>query len=190
MKKSKKEDILSTARELFWKHGFRRVSVEEICESARVSKMTFYRFFPNKLELAKSVFNIVINEGLLTFQQIMNENTTPEEKIQKMLLAKYEGTSNISKEFMLDFYASKELGLNEYLKDKTTEIWQIIVSDFREAQQKGVFRKDFNPDFFMAISYKLTDLLNDPDLTKFYPNPQDMIMEVAAILMYGVAPKR
>ena len=51
---SKSLDILNTARQLFWKHGIRRVSVEEVCREAGVSKMTFYRSFPNKIELAKA----------------------------------------------------------------------------------------------------------------------------------------
>ncbi|WP_372931944.1 TetR/AcrR family transcriptional regulator, partial [Mariniphaga sediminis] len=56
-KKSKKYlEIMKTARELFWKHGFRRVTIQEICEKAGVSKMTFYKHFPNKIDLAKTVF--------------------------------------------------------------------------------------------------------------------------------------
>ena len=40
--KSKKQlELLKIARELFWKHGFKRVSIEEICQKASVSKMTF-----------------------------------------------------------------------------------------------------------------------------------------------------
>jgi AcrR family transcriptional regulator len=35
--------IASTAEKLFMKFGIRRVSVEEICREASVSKMTFYK---------------------------------------------------------------------------------------------------------------------------------------------------
>ena len=44
-------DIFKTAKDLFWKYGIKRVSIEEICKEAKVSKMTFYKFFPNKIEL-------------------------------------------------------------------------------------------------------------------------------------------
>jgi AcrR family transcriptional regulator len=47
----KYQDLLNTARELFFKHGTKRVTIEEICEKADVSKMTFYKFFRNKEDL-------------------------------------------------------------------------------------------------------------------------------------------
>jgi AcrR family transcriptional regulator len=67
-----KDAILASSRELFWKHGFRRVTVDEICEKTGISKMTFYRYFANKTELAKAVFSQAANEGYDQFRIIMN----------------------------------------------------------------------------------------------------------------------
>ncbi|MBN1927463.1 MAG: helix-turn-helix transcriptional regulator, partial [Prolixibacteraceae bacterium] len=47
--------ILQSAKKLFWKYGIRKVSIDEICREAGVSRMTFYRLFKNKIELAKVV---------------------------------------------------------------------------------------------------------------------------------------
>ena len=51
----KRKKILDTAHELFWKHGLKRVSIEEICAVAGVSKMTFYKHFANKTALVKYI---------------------------------------------------------------------------------------------------------------------------------------
>ncbi|MDH5400751.1 MAG: TetR/AcrR family transcriptional regulator, partial [Cyclobacteriaceae bacterium] len=51
----KYQAIFETAKELFWKYGIRRVTIEEICKEAGVSKMTFYKFFPNKVALANTI---------------------------------------------------------------------------------------------------------------------------------------
>ena len=67
--------IIQTSRELFWKYGFRRVTIDEICREAKTSKMTFYRFFPNKLELARTVFDMVADEGLRKFREILKEES-------------------------------------------------------------------------------------------------------------------
>src|SRR4030043_966501 len=128
--------LLKTAQDLFWKHGFRRVSVEEICRKAGVSKMTFYRFFPNKLELAKTVFDRVTEEGLEQFRNIMAENTTPSEKMKKLIQMKLEGTHDISKEFLVDFYSGSEQGLTSYIEEKTKTTWKMILFDFRQANKK------------------------------------------------------
>ena len=47
------QQLVTTAQELFMRHGIRRVTVEEICSEANISKMTFYKYFKNKIELTK-----------------------------------------------------------------------------------------------------------------------------------------
>lgn len=87
IKNKKQELILHTAKELFWKHGFKRVSVEEICKIAKVSKMTFYKFYPNKIELAKAVCDNVIEDSIAKFHEVLHKEITTEEKIKKILTA-------------------------------------------------------------------------------------------------------
>ena len=43
-----RERILSTARELFYKHGVQSVSVDQIAAAAGTNKMTLYRHFESK----------------------------------------------------------------------------------------------------------------------------------------------
>jgi AcrR family transcriptional regulator len=49
------QSTVNKAKELFWKYGIKKVSIEEICAEAPVSKMTFYKFFKNKNDLAEWV---------------------------------------------------------------------------------------------------------------------------------------
>ena len=46
-----RERIISTARDLFRKHGIRGVGVDAIAEAAGTNKMTLYRHFASKDEL-------------------------------------------------------------------------------------------------------------------------------------------
>jgi AcrR family transcriptional regulator len=62
---SKKEvAILKAGREFFWKYGFRKVTVDEICKAAGVSKMTFYRYFKDKATLAKTIFDNEVEKAI------------------------------------------------------------------------------------------------------------------------------
>lgn len=181
--------ILYSARELFWKHGFRRVTVEEICEKAGISKMTFYRYFTDKIELAKVIFDNEAREGYKKFKEIISdENILPEEKINRILLLKFEGTNDLSQEFLRDFYLVKGSGLAEHAEKITTEIWQSVISDFRLAQAKGIFRKDMNPEFFFLISQKVIEMFNDKKIVQLFSSTQEMLMEMAKLLLYGISP--
>jgi AcrR family transcriptional regulator len=183
----KYNDILKTARELFWKHGFRRVTIQEICEKAGVSKMTFYKHFPNKIELAKTVFSNEIEEGTEKFYQIMEEDISVQEKIKKMILLKVEGTNDISQEFMNDFYLGNEPELQNFVEEKTREAWNGLIKDWRKAQEKGIFRSDFKPEFLLQVSFKLVEILKDDKLAGLYDSTQDFILEFTRFIVYGIS---
>jgi AcrR family transcriptional regulator len=188
--KNKKYDtIIRAARELFWKHGFRRISTEEICRHAGVSKMTFYKYFPNKLELARVVFDKEAAKGAGMFREIMKAPIPPDERMKRILLMKMEGTNDISSEFLADFYNNPELGLKDHIEETTRKMWGEIVDDFRKAQENGVFRKDFKPELMWYLSMKMMEFINDENLMKFYSSPNEMIMELAGFFVYGIAPQ-
>jgi AcrR family transcriptional regulator len=187
---TKRDILITTGKELFMKHGFRRVSVEDICAKAGTSKMTFYRFFPNKTELAKTIFVTIAEDGYVKFKSILSSDSSPEEKIHKLLVMKMEGTDQVSQEFIVDFYTSKETGLKEFVTTTIEDYWRGVITDFRKAQQDGIFRDDFNPEFFFLISQKITTSLDDPAMIRLFPNPQAMVMELINIMMYGIVPRK
>ncbi len=111
--KSKKyHQILSTSKELFWKHGIKKVSIEEICKEANVSKMTFYKYFSNKTELALEMIKRMFDENMKIFDEMMQADIPFEEKMQKQVQMKLEGTNDISEEFVKDVYGDTESELN------------------------------------------------------------------------------
>ena len=55
----KVSQIMLAAKDLFWKFGIRKVSIEEICSKANVSKVTFYKYFENKIDLAIFILLVI-----------------------------------------------------------------------------------------------------------------------------------
>jgi len=150
--------------------------------------MTFYRFFPNKLELAKAVFDEQVDNGLAAFRNILESDTLPaEEKIRKMLVMKMDGTHEISREFLQDFYNNPELGLKDHIELKTRTVWLEIMEDFKKAQEKKIFRPDFRPELLFYMSQKFQDIVNDKAMLALYDNPQALIMDVANLIIFGIA---
>ncbi len=191
MKKNQDREakILNSARMLFWKYGFRRVSVDEICLEAGVSKMTFYRYFENKTALARAVFDIVVEEGYLKFRSVMEEDLPVREKIRRILLMKFEGTVDISAEFLNDFYTEKEPDLRKYVMERTREAWTVIIEDLKRARDAGLFRKDLNLEFFFLMSGKFTSAFEDEEIKALFSSPAEMIQEFARLMMYGIVPE-
>ncbi len=185
---SKKKDILEAARKLFWKYGFKRVTVEEICEEAVCSKMTFYKLFSNKLEVAKAVFDREVAKGRDEFRSVMESDLTPADKISRIFKMKHEGTNDISSEFLNDFYKNPNLGLREYIEQTSHDVWKEMISDLRKAQEKGIIRKEFRPELIWYLSQKMMDMINDQNLRKMYSNPQEMLLDLTGFFLYGMLP--
>jgi AcrR family transcriptional regulator len=95
----KYQDILTAAKDLFWKHGLRRLLIEEVCKEAGISKMTYFKFLSNKIELARTVFIYEIDKSILKFNTFLHSDLYSAEIIKQFILLKAEGLHDNSKEF-------------------------------------------------------------------------------------------
>ena len=102
----KLNQIVETAYNLFMKFGIRRVSVEEICKEAGVSKMTFYKHFKNKSELAKHIINQIISEAEIKYRDLMAQDIPYSEKVKQMIHIKRKMNGKNYSGFRLFFYLS------------------------------------------------------------------------------------
>jgi len=59
---NQRQRILEAAERLFINQGIDNVSLASIASKARISRVTLYEYFPNKLEIAWAVFQKIIEE--------------------------------------------------------------------------------------------------------------------------------
>ncbi|GAB1449984.1 hypothetical protein MASR2M47_00400 [Draconibacterium sp.] len=186
LKNKKYNSILKTAKTLFWKHGIRRVSIEEICKEASVSKMTFYKFFPNKTDLAKTILDNLIQTSIVKFKNIIASEVPFSQKLKEIFLLKVEGMDNISMEFINDIFTNPELGLKEYMEDQQQKSVKITVDFYKDAQQKGFIRPDVKIDFLLAFSNQIIEMMKNKSLMAQYARPQDFVVESMNVIFYGI----
>ena len=96
------QDTVTTAKTLFWKHGIKRVTIEEICKEASVSKMTFYKFFQNKEALAEYLLVNAMNEWLNQYRAIMKHKIPFASKIHQVIALEQTAGENMEEEFFND----------------------------------------------------------------------------------------
>ncbi len=177
-KKSKKIlQILEAARNLFLSHGIKRVTVEEICRKAEVSKMTFYKYFPNKEELFRHVWEGWINEGCEKLDEIDTLDIPLPDKIQMMFEWKSNFLSQINGSLVEDM-----IHLNLGYEKAISHFMKFIIN----AQNSGEIRPDIKPEFLMTVLDKLYELANDEKLRSRYPTLMEFNREVKDFFWYGV----
>jgi len=186
----KYQQICEAGKSLFWKFGIKKVSVEEISKTAKVSKVTFYKFFSNKVELAKTIFDNTINLALKQYEELINSDLSFQEKIDTMFRMKLEATENISREFITDIYENPQLGMIEFMEKQGRRSLELTISFIEDSKNKGFISSDISINFVMYFLNKMSEMVNDEALSSKYKNPQDMIMEILSFFFYGVGAKK
>ncbi len=185
----KLEQIIRTGKNLFWKYGIKRVTVEEICREAGVSKMTFYKHFRNKTELVKRILTRFGEESMAKYRNIMERDIPYEEKIKGLLELKRDQTREMSLEFYGDYLLHADPELSEYLVRTSGEIFRTFMADLAIAQKRGDIRQDIKPEFILYFLNRVTDMAHDEELLKLYDSPQELAVELFGFFLYGVMPR-
>ena len=189
--KSKKyAQLLKVGKTLFWKHGIRRVSVEEICEEAQVSKMTFYRLFKNKHALAKAVLEEESNLSNDRYREMMEKDAPYEDKIRELIQLKYEGTHEISQEFIRELLKVEDPELKEFMAKRQAEGMKLFIDGLLEAQKKGEVRAGVNSQFVLYFLAKIQEMVIDPYVLTVFKDEQEAIMEITKLFFYGIIERK
>ena len=175
----KQQQIIDTGEALFLRHGIKRVTVEEICGKAGVSKMTFYKYFRNKLDLAKHIRSLWIAEGCDKLDEIDALDVPFPEKMKAILDYKLEWTERMSAESISEF-------LQFYTELDHSKMMGRILAFFRHAEENGELRRGVRPEFLLAAREKIAELAQDEQLIAIYPSYADFVREVWDFFFYGI----
>ena len=186
----KRKQLIQTAKELFFKYGIKRVTVEEICQEANVSKMTFYKHFRNKNELVKIWITEMTDEAMEKYRSLMDSDLPFQEKVRQTIQMKMEGTDGMSQDFFSDYIPHAEPDLHDFLHQRMHEMMGLVIQDYAKAQNRGDIRQDIKIEFILWFLNKILDMMEDEALQQLYESPQDMIREMLNFFFYGIMPRK
>jgi AcrR family transcriptional regulator len=184
---TRKRQIIDSGKILFSKFGYRRVTIEEICRVAGVSKMTYYRFFENKIELVRFILTEMSEEGRQAYRDIMAMEVPFEEKVRRTIRMKEESAAKFSDELLRDVYEDREGELVTVIEKMTVDFLGEVMSDYRNAQEKGHVRKDLNLKIIPYFLNQINNMVKDPALLDIYQGNMKAIMkELTNLFFYGI----
>lgn len=183
------KQITETATELFYRYGVKRVTVEELCKTAKISKMTFYKYFANKIDLAEYIIFKILDEGQLEFVNIFNQSCSFADKIDQFIQMKLKYAKQFSKEFYRDF-----VNLSPTIHDKIIAYSQNNQAQFiqliKQAQKTGDVRKDISINFISFMLNNIFELREDEKLLSLYNNLEEMTQDMVTFYFYGIMGKK
>ena len=178
--------ILKAAKDCFWKYGINKVTVEEICAKAGVSKMTYYRSFANKKVVATLVLKDVISKSEQLYDEIMGKEIDFPQKIKEVILLEHEFSRGISQEFIHDVTNNEDEELQQLMVEANKKGQQKFIHHMKEAQKEGWIREDLHFPFLIHMMNDINIKLMDEKLIAMYDSIEDLIMELVNFFFYGI----
>lgn len=177
----KREQIVRTAESLFSRFGVKRVTVEEVCREAGVSKMTFYKYFPNKVELVLSIRDEWVEEGFRKFDEINAKNIPFPEKIDLMTRWKVEFASRVNAEFIRELASTDDI---------IEQVKRRYLNNITDAQKKGEIRSDIDPEFLWLVVEKINELVKEESWKSVFSELSQYHQQLRTLLWYGLLTRK
>ncbi len=185
--KSKKlGQITETAHDLFMRHGIKRITIEEICRTAGVSKMTFYKYFNNKNDLAIFVLDSIFTKAENRYHDIMAQDAPFSEKVKDIIKLKLEASKDVSNEMLQDLWHNPVPEVADYIQKRSQATLKQFLDDIIAAQKKGEIRKNINPHFILYFIGQMQEMITDKKVLNMYETTQDLASEMMNFFFYGI----
>jgi AcrR family transcriptional regulator len=169
--------LLDTAKALFFKYGIKRVTIGEICEKSKVSKVTFYKYFKDKNDLVKTIREELMQTGFARFDEINSLPLSYPEKIEMM-------TS-----WRVQFFASMK---SEFIKEMldvdsvTEEIKQRYIKNIRQAQQNDEIDPALSPELIWLVTEKYNEIVKEGNWENHLCNHMEAQVQLRRMYFYGL----
>jgi AcrR family transcriptional regulator len=183
----KYKELIETTWSLIFKYGIKRITVEEICNKADVSKVTFYKFFRNKEDLVLQVMDIYTGRFLNEYHEIINKNISFLDKIESVINLKISISQNYSNDFIEEIFTliSSDGELNDFHKQAIRKSTQYDFELFSQGQKEGYIRDDIKPEFFLYFFEQGRIMVNDEKLKSIIPDLHERIKLLVNVYYYG-----
>ena len=187
MKQSNRKyrDIVSSGRELIFSHGIRRVSVEEICTRAGTSKMTFYKYFKNKTDLARAILDEIFEDAMKQYDDILNSDISFEDKIRRVITMKLAYAGQYGKEFTEELVSSNE-DLKQYIIEKAEQYKNMTIKFIQNGKDSGAINRSFPTEFILYLTDYIRIILADEGLKQIIPDVHERLESLFNFYFYGI----
>ncbi|MBN2205865.1 MAG: TetR/AcrR family transcriptional regulator [Candidatus Aminicenantes bacterium] len=182
----KRAALLSQARALFYKHGIKRVTVEEICRDAGISKMTFYKHFQDKNNLARQVLLDMIEDVEKRYEAIRKADVPFVEKLKALIPLKVEQSEALGWDYLKDITSGAFPELSALLRSRQEKNTRIFVQDIAAAQARGDVRPNLNAESLLFIIDEMKDWVKDERLLRRFGSVKALTEAFMDFFIYGL----
>jgi AcrR family transcriptional regulator len=162
--------ILETSKELFYQHGYSKVTMDEVAQKLGMSKKTLYRYFESKYDIISHIVQIFKDDLSNGVDDIINDESLEYPvKLKKMLNFVALKLSGISVLLMEDLQKILPDLWDELNKLKREGAFNRFNKLIEEGRRKSMINERINLQVIVALYASAIQNLLDPDFMNQLP---------------------
>jgi AcrR family transcriptional regulator len=181
----KQGDILRTSEALFMQFGYDRVSVEEICREASVSKVTFYKYFKNKFAVLDDYMTVRLELGMEVFNRIRSADASLQEKMAALIAMKESAVSHFTPVFYKSLLNGDEQ-VQGFMQKWIAQSMDAMRNFLEDGQKSGEIYSGYSVDFLLHVWTSMAEIARSESMLAMYQD--DMVklsQDFMNFLFYG-----
>jgi AcrR family transcriptional regulator len=140
-----KENLVSTAFDLFLKYGIKSVSMDDISRKLGISKKTIYSVINTKDELIDDVLISHLQKDKCDIKSILDQSHDAIDEMVRITRHILTFISSMTPSIIYDLKKYHPQAWNKIEKEHFSFIQQTIYNNLIRGQKEGLYRMDFDP---------------------------------------------
>lgn len=181
-----KKTILEHAKKKFFKHGFKKVTMDEIAADLQISKKTIYENFQTKQILVESVIESQLLGVMETYKVILDAPLDFIEKLYKLWILIGRNYVVIGKTYRKDLRPYHQ-ELWKQLDEARETVFHNFISFLDEGKFLRLIRSDIHKDIILP-SYlgALENVMHESKLSRSAYTADDAFYTISTVMFEGV----
>lgn len=184
-----RQSIIQASERLFSQHGWQRISIGDICAEAKISRVSFYRYFKNKIELLKEIIALQQVKVKTRYTEILRDVTNIEELINAIFSYQEEALQQFfTAPVLKDFDQNKNQDLNDFFHEERKQKYTFMNNFFEELQRKKIIDANYPIPLIHSYLKIMDDLMYSEHVQAMYGGEKkELRKDTLKLIMFGLS---
>ncbi len=157
------EQILQAAQLLFQKHGFQKVTMDDVARAIGKGRSSLYYYYKNKDEIFDAVMSVEISDIINEITRAVDNAGTAEQKIHSFCIAKIKVArkrkaffkameAGMSADEMSEYAQKKQSLRKRMMKEEAALLRQIITQGIKTKELSSPGQKELDSVIFVLLN--------------------------------------
>jgi AcrR family transcriptional regulator len=183
--------IVSAARQHFFAHGFRSVTMDDLAEELGMSKKTLYASFAGKTDLLRAVLLDKFQNIESDLQRLVSSTSNVLDALHQLLACVQRHAGEIQAPFVRDIRREAPEMFQLVQNRRRSLIQRYFGKILDDGRRTGIFRRDISTRLMIEILLGATEaIMNPPKMAELGLTPKSGFLAILTVVLEGVLTKK